>query len=137
MSATNQDIQAAEQRLPSIGNSCTVVLTSVLTTTPLDNVSTKSMPTTSESSTTADGNSQQTTTLSVAHDGTSISGSPITEESSDNDGHFLPLSLLEFILVVVTVAVVVIAVIVVISVACCWCLNMKRVRMANKNCKGN
>ena len=132
VSATNRDIQAAEQRLPSIGNSCTV--TTLLTTTASDNVSTKSMPTAFES-TIRDGNNQQTTTLPVVSDG--ISGSPVKEESSGDDGQFLSLSLLEFILVVVIAAVVVIAVFVVISVACCWCLHMKRVQMANKNCEGN
>ena len=92
------------------------------------------MPTTFESST-RDGNSQQATTLPVASDG--ISGSTITEESSGDDGQFLSLSLLEFILVVGIVAVVIIAVFVVISVACCRCLHIKRVQTANKNCEGN
>ena len=129
MAATNQDIQAAEQRLPSVENSCTV-----LTTTALDNnystTESASMPITSESNTRVPGDDNQlATTSSIA---------PVTEESP-HDRQFLSLSLLVFILVVVIVALVIIALVVVISVACyCGCLHMKRVWVVNSsNCKGN
>ena len=99
VTATNQDIQAAERRLPSIGNSCTVPST----TTTSDIVLTNSIPPTSVLST-RDGNRQLTTTLPIDSDDiTSLRlSSPVTEESSDEsdaDGKFLSLSLLEFILV--------------------------------------
>ena len=133
--ATNQDIQAAERRLPSIGNSCIVPLTTIIT-------STMSIPTTSvyiSLTSTRDGDRQLATTLPIGSD--DISSSPITEESSDDatDGQFLSLSLLELILVVVIVAVVVISISVVTGLACCWWLYMKRVQTINNTCnsKGN
>ena len=69
MTATNQDIQAVEQRLPSIGNSCTVPLT----TTTSDIILRKSIPTTSVLST-RDGDRQLATTLPIGSD--DISSSP-------------------------------------------------------------
>ena len=133
VTATNQDIQAAERRLPSIGNSCTVPFT----TTTSDIVLTNSIPPTSVLST-RDGNRQLTTTLPIDSDDiTSLRlSSPVTEESSDEsdaDGKFLSLSLLEFILVVVIVAVVVTAIFVVTGLVCCWQLHMKRLQMINNN----
>ena len=132
MNATSQEIQAAELRLPLIGNSCTVIAT-------FDNIiSTKSMPMTATVASTLlstnNSKNQQATTLPIASDG--ISGSPTTKESSDiDDGQFLSLSLMEFILLVVILAVVIIAVFVVITVICCCCLYVQ-VRVANNNSGG-
>ncbi len=121
MNATNQDIQAAERRLPLIGNSCTITtmvagLTTVGSTLPL--------------SSTRDGDRQQSTTLPVISGGSSssdgVGGSTTTDESSNDQ--FLSLSLTKFILLVVILAVMVIAVFIVITVICCCCLYVQRVR---------
>ena len=138
MTATNQDFEAAEQRLPSIGNSCTMPLA----TTTSDVILTNNIPPTLVLST-REGDRQLATTSLIGSEGsddiTRLS-SPVTEESSnesDADGKFLSLSLLEFILVVVIVAVVVTAISVVTGLVCCWRLHMKRLRMNNPDGNDN
>lgn len=147
MNATNQEIQLVEQRLPLIGDSCTI-------TTPLDGISTSSIPTSTVgtalsttmpllSTSDINGNREQATTLPIVSDNVSntdgISGSSTTEDSSDDDQQFLSLSLMEFILLVVILAVTVIVVLIVIIVTCCCCLYVQRVRsqVEINNAEGN
>lgn len=138
VNATNQDIQAAEQRLPLIGNSCTITAMS-------DGISSTSLPTTTVSvtvtsalsnslSSTRDDDRQQATTSPIVSDG--ISSFPTTKDTSSDNDQFLSLSLLEFILVVVILAVIIIAVFVVITVTCCCCLYVQRVQVENNDSEG-
>lgn len=72
--------------------------------------------------------------LPVVSTSTNVDSS-IAEDALD-DGRFLSLSLLEFILVVVILAVVFIAVLVVMVVAFCCCLHIQHMRIANNKCEG-
>ena len=144
MNATNQEIQIAEQRLPLIGDSCTII-------TPLDEISTSSIPTSTVRTalstimpllSTSDSDREQATTLPIVSDGISdsesSSGSTTTEDGSE-DEQFLSLSLMEFILLVVILAVTVITILTVITVICCCCLYVQRVQSQAEmyNTEGN
>ena len=126
VNATNQELLAAEQRLPLIGSTCTTV--SFIVDNNINVMTTSTLS--SGGSDSSQGQGQQVTTQSLSSE--LISGANTTEGGS-GDGFFLTLSLTEFILIVIVLVVIFISICVVITIACCCCMYV--LHMAN--CKGN
>lgn len=143
VNATDKEIQLAEQRLPSINNTCIplsfiVDNTKTTTTHTTPTVSTTQATLTVSSRGTSNSSSSQgqhTTTIidPSSSDSESISGPNATQGVSDDDGFFLALSLTEFILVVVILAVVLVSICMVITIVLCCCKLVKHMA----HCTGN